>query len=162
MNQRRENAPGESTNTAANPLPKEERERKEGRRHISRAPEPITPVRGSWIAPAPEPVRLPTSPPAYFPNDLWPETNLILLQARKQFPYQTHTFEFCKRITLELTPLLCKAVKTGKMKAGAVHHERLGGMEDLLHSLLAYNDDGPRSRFGLSNQAYRLGKRKTI
>jgi hypothetical protein len=58
-----------------------------------------------------------------------------------------------------MAPLLCKAVKTGNMKASAVHHEGLGGMEDLLHSLLSYNDDGPRTGFGLSDQTYRLGER---
>ena len=32
-------------------------------------------------------------------------------------------------------------------------------MEDLLHFLLLHNDDGPRTGFGLSDEAYRLGKK---
>jgi len=51
------------------------------------------------------------------------------------------------------------AVKAGKMKADVVLRENGGGMEDLLHSLLACNDDRPKSGFSsLSDQAYRLGQ----
>jgi hypothetical protein len=129
-------------------------------RLVTQAPSPPTAVGGLGLSRSgPKPTQVPPNPPSCFPNDLWPETNLIILQARKQFPYQTHTLELCKHITSEMTPLFCKAVKAGRMKAGAVHHEGLGGMEDLLHSLLVYNDDGPRTGFGLSDQTYRLGDR---
>ncbi len=126
---------------------------------VSRAPSPASTLRGGGVAPSVPTTQIPPNPPSYFPGDLWPETNLILLQARKKFPYQKHALELCKHITSELTPLFCKAVKTGKMEAGAVLHEGFGGMEDLLHLLLVYNDDGPRTGFGLSDQAYRLGQR---
>jgi hypothetical protein len=105
------------------------------------------------------PTDVPSSPPTYFPSDLWPRTNVILLEARKKFPYQTQTLELCRHITLEMTPFFCEAVKAGRMKADAVLREGLGGMEDLLRFLLVHNDDGSRTGFGLSDQAYRLGRR---
>jgi hypothetical protein len=101
---------------------------------------------------------LPANPPMYFPTDLWPQTNVILLKARRKFPVQTQALELCKLVTAQMTPLFCEAVRAGKMKAGAVQHESGGGMEDLLRLLLIHNDPGPRSGLGLSDQAYRLGE----
>jgi hypothetical protein len=45
------------------------------------------------------------------------------------------------------------------MKADAVKRENGGGMEELLHSLLVYNDDGISTGIGLSNEAFQLGKK---
>jgi hypothetical protein len=104
------------------------------------------------------PTEVPASPPTYFPSDLWPQTNVILLEARQKYPTQAQTFELCKHVVSKLTPVFCEAVKAGKMKAEAVQRENGGGMEDLLHSLLIYNDSGIRTGFGLSDQAYRLGQ----
>ena len=106
----------------------------------------------------PKPTELPANPPMYFPTDLWPQTNVILLKARRKFPVQTQALELCKLVTAQMTPLFCEAVRAGKMKAGAVQHESGGGMEDLLRLLLIHNDPGPRSGLGLSDQAYRLGE----
>lgn len=130
-------------------------------RLVTQAPAPITPLSGTggWTPRQPKPTEVPANPPANFPGDLWPQTNVILLEARKQFPQQTHTLELCRHIIYEMTPLFCEAVKLGKMKAGAVLREGCGGMEDLLHSLLVYNDSGIPTGFGLSNEAFRLGTR---
>ena len=102
---------------------------------------------------------VPANPPTYFPGDLWPQTNVVLLESRRKFPQRTYTLELCRHIVSEMTPLFCDAVKTGKMKADAVQRENGGGMEDLLHSLLVYNDDGISTGIGLSNEAFRLGKK---
>jgi hypothetical protein len=125
------------------------------------APPPINPVntsRGLWLDPASKPTEIPHDPPIYFPIDLWPQTNVILLEAQRKFPLRAQTLELCKHVTSEMTPLFCEAVEAGKMKASAVLREGLGGMEDLLHSLLVLNDDGPRTGFGLSHSAYELGQ----
>ena len=106
-----------------------------------------------------KPTDVPANPPSYFPDDLWPQTNVILLESRKKFPRRSHTLEMCRHIVSEMTPLFCEAVKAGKMKVGAVLCEGLGGMEDLLHFLLVHNDDGPPTGFGLSDKAYRLGQK---
>ncbi|PYT75896.1 MAG: hypothetical protein DMG40_27335 [Acidobacteria bacterium] len=130
-------------------------------RTITQAPAPPKEVGGTGITHAREPKtsQVPHDPPIYFPNDLWPQTNVILLEAQRKFPLQTQTLELCKHVASEMTPLFCEAVKDGKMKAGAVLREGLGGMEDLLHFLLVHNDDGSKSGFSsLSDQAYRLGQ----
>ena len=85
---------------------------------------------------------------------------MILLEARRKFPQRTQTFELCKYVVAEMTGIFVEAVKTNKIKASAVQRKNGGGMEDLLHFLLAHNDDGIKGGFSsLSNQAYELGKR---
>jgi hypothetical protein len=128
-----------------------------------KAPSPIKPVNTSagirLDSREPKASQVPHDPPIYFPSDLWPQTNVILLEAQRKFPLQTQTLELCKHVTSEMTPLFCEAVKVGKMKAGAMLCEGLGGMEDLLHFLLVHNDDGPHTGFGLSDKAFRLGQK---
>jgi lambda repressor-like predicted transcriptional regulator len=125
---------------------------------VTRAPAPVTPLGGGWIPSRPQPSEIPPNPPTGFPKDLWPQTNVILLRAQRKFPIQTQTLELCKHIVAEMTSLFCEAVAAGKMQADAVQREYGGGMEDLLHFLLVHNDPGPPSGWGLSDQAYRLGK----
>jgi hypothetical protein len=130
-------------------------------RLVSQAPAPSTTLSGTggWIPRQPKPTEVPANPPTYFPSDLWPQTNVILLESRKKFPSRTQTLELCKHVISEMTPLFCEAVKAGKMKAGAVQRERSGGMEDLLHFLLVHNDDGVHDGLSsLSDKAYRLGQ----
>ena len=132
------------------------------RRHLARAPKPLTTLSGTGggTVPSTKPTEIPHNPPSYFPSDLWPQTYVILLEGQRKFPLRMQTLELCKRITSEMTPLFCEAVKAGKIKASAVLHEGLGGMEDLLRFLLVQNDDGPKSGFSsLSDQAYRLGQK---
>jgi hypothetical protein len=129
-------------------------------RHVGQAPAPTTPLRGGAIAHStPKLTEIPGSPPVYFPGDLWPKTNLILLEAQRKFPIRTQTLEMCRHIIVQMTPVLCEAVRAGKMTANAALTEGLGGMADLLHSILVWNDDSPKSGFSaLSEQAYRLGQ----
>ncbi len=103
--------------------------------------------------------QVPPNPPMYFPTDLWPETNVILLEAQRKFPWRAQTVELCRHVAAEMTRIFCEAVRVGKIKAGSVLSEGGGGMEDLLHSLLVYNDDEPKSGFSsLSDKAHQLGK----
>ena len=126
-------------------------------------PPPIRPVNtsgGPLRNSTSKPSEVPHDPPIYFPTDVWPQTNVVLLEARRMFPERTQTLELCKHVVAEMTPIFVEAVKAKKIKAGAVQRENGGGMEDLLHSLLVHNDDGIKRGFSsLSDQAYQLGKR---
>jgi len=135
-------------------------EHKKAPTSVTKAPAPATPLGGLGLASyRPKPTRMPPNPPTYFPGDLWPQTNVILLEACRMFPFQTQTLELCKHVVAEMTPLFCDAVKTGKMSPDQVQREHGGGMEDLLHSLLVYNDSGPRNGFAISDIAFRLGEK---
>jgi hypothetical protein len=126
-------------------------------RLISKALPPITPVGGFAMASYhPKSAQIPLDLPPYYPNDLKPQTQLIIVEAVRKFPDQTRTLELCKYVISELTPLFRAAVQRGTLRADLALSES-GGMGTLLHSVLVYNDDGPRSGFGgLSNEAYRL------
>jgi hypothetical protein len=102
--------------------------------------------------------RIPPNPPAYFPTDLWPKTVVILAETVKKFPDRGKQMpDLCRQYISDMTPIFYEAVENGRLKSGAVLSEDLGGMQDLLRSLLVYNDDGPHSGFGgLSNEAYRI------
>jgi hypothetical protein len=126
---------------------------------LTMAPAPPSEVRGLGLAPyQPKSTDVPHEPPMYFLSDLWPKTNVILLKAQREFPLQTQTFELCKRIVSEMTPLFVEAVRAGQMNPASVLREHGGGMEDLLRLLLIRNDPGPHSGWGISNAAYRFGQ----
>jgi|SRR5579863_2635899 len=130
-------------------------------RFVTKAPPPITPLSGAgaWAGNRARPTQMPQNPPTNFPSSLWPKTVVILARTVREYPSQIQTLELCKRVISEMTPLFREAVKLGKMKGHDVFTDGLGGMADLLHSLLVYNDDGPHSGFSsLSDQAYRLGQ----
>jgi len=128
-------------------------------RHVSGALPPPMEVggRGPFAPYRPEPTQVPDYPPMYFPSDLWPQANMILLDASKKLPLRTQIRELCKHVIAEMVPVFVGAVTAGRMTASAVLTEGLGGMADLLYSLLIYNDYGSRSGFpGLSDEGYRL------
>lgn len=137
-----------------------ESSKKQSRTHtVPRAPKPPSEVGGFGIAHSyTKRTQIPPNPPQNFPNDLWPKTCVILAEAVKKFPDRNQQLpELCKHYISEMTPLFYGAVKAGTMKGGAVLQEGLGGMQDLLRSLLVYNDDGPHSGFGgLSNGSYQI------
>jgi hypothetical protein len=125
-----------------------------------RAPAPPKALSGTggWVPPRPKAPQIPPNPPVSFPLDLWPRTCVILAEAAKRYPDREQRMpELCRHYISEMTPLFCEAVEAGTIKGGAVLQENLGGMQDLLRSLLVYNDDGPHSGFGgLSNDAYKI------
>lgn len=126
-------------------------------RQVPRAPRPPREVGGFGATHSgAKPTQIPPDFPVYFPAGLKARTAVILAEAVRKFQYQTQTLELCKHVISEMMPLFCEAVKNGTMKASMVFEERLGGMGDLLRSLLVYNDDGPHTGWGLSDQAYRL------
>jgi hypothetical protein len=84
------------------------------------------------------PSAIPENPPTDLLRDLWPQINVILLKACKKFPFQTHTLEMCKHIFAELNPMVCEAMRAGKIKA----HDVSSAMRHLLNSLLASNSLG--------------------
>jgi hypothetical protein len=129
------------------------------KQHAPRAPKPPTMLSGTggWTSPHPKPMQIPPNPPAFFPLDLWPKTCVVLAEAVKKFPNRNQQLaELCRHYISEMTPLFYEAMRAGTMKGGAVLQEGLGGMQDLLRSLLVYNDY-PHSGFGgLSDGSYQI------
>ncbi len=110
---------------------------------------PITPVRGSGMAPYPaKATQIPPDFLPYFPNGLIARTVVILTEAVRKFPLQTQALELCKYAISEMTPLFREAVETGTLRTDQVFFD--SGMGGLLHSLLVYNcdHDGGRVRLG--------------
>ena len=110
---------------------------------------PITPVRGSGMAPYPaKATQIPPDFLPYFPNGLIARTVVILTEAVRKFPLQTQALELCKYAISEMTPLFREAVETGTLRTDQVFFD--SGMGVLLHSLLVYNcdHDGGRVRLG--------------
>ena len=116
--------------------------------HNTQTPAPIKPLR-AWgsVHFGPKATEIPAGPPMYFPGDLWPKTNLILLEAQRMFPLRSQTVDLCKWVIAEMTTVLSNAVRENKMGANQAITEGLGGMADLLHSMLVHNDDWPHSGF---------------
>lgn len=126
-------------------------------RNVTKAPPPPREVGGLGITHvSAKPTQIPPDLPMYFPKELKARTQVILAEAVRKFQYQPQTLELCKHVISEMIPLFCEAVTNGTMKASMALEEGLGGMGDLLRSLVVYNDDGPHSGWGLSNEAYRL------
>ncbi len=122
------------------------------RRRVTQLPPPPRVLTGGgWIPPGPKPTQIPADFPAYFPNQLKPETAVIFAEAVRKFPHQTQTLELCKHVISEMTPLFRKAVKTGTMRADLVLAD--SGIAGLLDSLLVYNCHNSDERFRLEGEA---------
>jgi len=124
-------------------------------------PAPVRTVNASgsiWLSSRePKRTQTPPNPPTWFPRELWAGACVILDDAIEEFPDREQLPGLCKRYISKMTPLYCEAVKRGKIKAHAVLQEDLGGMLDLLHSLLVHNDDGPHGGFeSLSREARQI------
>lgn len=122
------------------------------RREVTKAPKPITQLSGTGgsTLPGPKLTQVPPDLPPYYPNDLKLQTHLIIAEAVREFPDQTHTPELCKCIITELTPHFRAAVQAGRMRADLALSD--GGMGSLLHSLLVYNCDNRNERFRLEQE----------
>ena len=118
-------------------------------RMVTNAPKPMTSVRG-WPSSRPKPTQIPRDCPNYYPNDLIPQTQVIIAEAVRKFPEQMQTLELCKHVTSKMTPLFQGAVKAGTMRADAALSN--SGMGGLLHSLLVYNCDNENERFRLEQE----------
>ncbi|HTF25208.1 MAG TPA: helix-turn-helix transcriptional regulator [Candidatus Limnocylindria bacterium] len=109
---------------------------------VSQAPAPGTRLRGTWTPIRTEPTQVPNLPPDY-PNDLKPQTHLILAEAVRKFPEQTRTLELCKCVISELTPHFREAVRGKRLRADLVSPH----IDELLHYLLVSNCDDDNKRF---------------
>jgi len=126
-------------------------------RKVTKAPPPPREVGGRGITYASaKPTQIPPDLPMYFPKELKARTQVILAEAVRKFQDQTQTLDLCKHVISEMIPLFCEAVTNGTAEASMALEEGLGGMGDLLRSLVVYNDDGPRTGWGLSYEASRL------
>jgi hypothetical protein len=106
----------------------------------------ITPVRGSGIASRPKDSQIPPDLPPYYPNNLKPQTHLIIAEAVRKFPDQTHTLELCRYVISDLTPHFRTAVQGKTLRADLV----FPNMGELLHYILVSNchreDERPTAR----------------
>src|SRR5271157_428497 len=119
------------------------------RRRITKAPPIIPEVSGrGWMNTGPKPAQALLNWPPNYPQELIPQTTLIIGDAIKKFPVQTQTLQLCKYVISELTPHICEAVRSQKMQAGQVD----GILSDLLHYILVENCDNDNERFRLKQE----------
>jgi hypothetical protein len=124
-------------------------------RYVSKAPEPITPLRGTGSSrfSSPEITQTPPDFPSHYPNELNLRTAVIRTKAVRKFPEQRQILELCKYFITEMTPLFCEAVKAGTTRADLVLGD--SGMWGLLHSLLVYNCKYDNERYQLEQDLRR-------
>lgn len=133
---------------------KTELEREKGEpkpRFVTHAPEPITPVGRGWTPPRPKFTRIPPDFPSFYPNDLKPQTHVIIADAVRKFPEQTLALELCKYVISQLTPHFRTAVQRGAMRADLVLSDC--GIQGLLRCLLVYNCDDDNKRYEMAHEA---------
>ncbi|HEV2521803.1 MAG TPA: helix-turn-helix transcriptional regulator [Candidatus Acidoferrales bacterium] len=119
-------------------------------RHITQAPAPPTVMRGAGLSVmSPKSTQIPSDLPPYYPNDLIPQTHLILAEAVRKFPNQTHTLELCKYVISKMTPYFREALQGETLRADLVFQN----MDELLHYALVSNCDNGNQRFRLKQEA---------
>jgi len=111
---------------------------------LTRAPKPITPVRGGSWRPPVLPSESPQNLATYYPNNLKVQTWDVISRAIKEFPQQSRIFDLCRKVLAKLSRALCGEVQAARLRADLAPSL----MTDLLHSLLVYNvrDDSERYR----------------
>lgn len=131
-------------------MEEKKREKAQPIRGISNAPEPLVPVsgRGSRIPAGSKPTQMPLDWPPSYPQHLIAQSTVIIGEALRKFPVQTHTLPLCKYVISELTPHFCDAVQSKTLRADLA----LSRMSDLLHSILVYNCDHSSERFLLEQE----------
>jgi ribosome-binding protein aMBF1 (putative translation factor) len=119
-------------------------------RRISQAPSPPTSVGGLGLSrTGPKSTQIPPDLPPHYPNDLKPQTHLIIAEAVKKFSDQTCALELCKCVISDLTPHLLAAVQDKTLRPDLV----VTNMDELLHYLLVSNCDDENERFRLKQEA---------
>jgi hypothetical protein len=105
-------------------------------RTLSKAPPPITPLRGaSWRPIAPKPIQVPKSLPSSLPDFMAPQADAIICDAAVAFADQTQISEFCRQVVANLSPHFCAAVKDKRLQPSLVRVI----VSDLLRYLLVPN-----------------------
>ncbi|HEV3275310.1 MAG TPA: hypothetical protein VG860_00675 [Terriglobia bacterium] len=114
----------------------EERKKVQPKRHVSKAPPPITPLRGASPRPiAPKPIRVPNRLPPSLPGFMAPQADAIICDAAVTFGDQTQISQFCRQVVSELTPHFSAAMKDKRLQASLVRVI----VSDLLRYLLVLN-----------------------
>lgn len=121
-------------------------------RLVSQALPPPKAVGGLGLSvTGPKRTLVPADLPPYYPNDLKPQTRLILAKAVRRFPVQTQALELCRYVVCELTPHFSAAVQSKALRADRVEDV----MNDLLHYILVSNCDNSDERFRLAEEVRR-------
>ena len=116
---------------------------------ITQAPSPPSAVRELGLSRAgPNSTQIPPDLPPYYPNDLKPQTHLIIAEAVRKFPDQTQTLELCRYIISDLTPHFRAAVLGKTLRADLV----FPNMNELLHFSLVSNCENDDKRFRLKQE----------
>jgi hypothetical protein len=89
-------------------------------RPVSKVPSPITELRGSYVAPAPESTRMLTSWPHVYPNGLQTQTTIIISEALEKFPRRTDIVPLCRHVVSQLSPRFCEAVRRDELRRMAL------------------------------------------
>ena len=92
---------------------------------------------------------MPLDWPPNYPNDLIPQTTVIIGEELKEHPVQTETLQLCTSVISKLTPYFCAAVKSKTLRPDLVLYV-MGG---LLDCLLVYNCDDPSEMYRLKKKA---------
>jgi hypothetical protein len=117
----------------------------------SAPPPPIEVGGGSWIPSKPKPTEVPENLPPCYPNNLKPQTRLILAEAIRMFPSQAQILELCRYVVSALIPHFSTAVRNKTPRADQVEDI----MNDLLHYILVSNCDDSVERFRLQQKTRR-------
>jgi len=121
-------------------------------RRVTQAPAPPTVVGGLGIASSgPKPTQVPKDLPPYYPDDLRPQTRLILGRAIRKFPIQTQALELCLYVVSELTKHFVAAIQRKTLRPDRGEDR----MNELLHYVLVSNCHNDRERFQLEQEARR-------
>ena len=111
-------------------------------------PPPVIPLPTGSIHMTPEaPTQVPTDLPPHYPSAIRLETMVQLGEATKAFRERSQLELLCRDIVSRLTPILCEAVKQGKLKGDIA----LEDMKDLIHYVCAANCESCHERFRIEN-----------
>lgn len=114
-------------------------------RRVTRAPAPASVLRGGGFhAPShSKPTQVVEDLPPYYPNNLKPQTRLIIGEAVRKFPLRTHVLELCQYIVSELTQHFSAVIQSKTLRPDQVEDT----MNDLLHYILVRNSDNSDESF---------------
>ena len=101
---------------------------------------------------------MPLDWPAYYPNDLIPQTEKVVAEAVKKFREQTQITELCEWVVSTLTPDFCAAVEGKTLRADLASYR----MDNLLDCLLRYNCDDLETRYQLKKKVVNSDEWKTL
>lgn len=114
-------------------------------------PPPITPLPGSGGYWRPKATSVPSTLPSSLPHFLVACTDVVICEAVREFPDQTHCAELCRRVISTLTPRLCAAVGSGSLRPDLVRPI----VSDLLRTLVVHNSNYDLDGYRLEQDFWR-------